>query len=63
MRTGRAFPPEDIEAALRYELSQDAEELKRLGAVGDDYRPLSRVEAEAACRKARELQSPRPSCS
>jgi hypothetical protein len=42
--------PEEIEAALRYELSQDAEELKRLGAVGDHYRPLSRNEAEAACR-------------
>ena len=41
---------DDIEAALRYELSQDAEELKRLGAVGDDYRPLSRDEAKAACR-------------
>ena len=41
---------DDIEAALRYELSQDADELKRLGAVGDDYRPLSREEAETACR-------------
>jgi len=41
----------DIESALRYELSQDAEELKRLGAVGDEYRPLSRDEAEAACRE------------
>jgi hypothetical protein len=28
---------EEIEAALRFEFSQDAEELKRLGAVGDDY--------------------------
>jgi len=45
---------DDIEAALRYELSQDAEELKRLGAVGDEYRPLSRDEAEAACREERE---------
>ncbi len=44
---------DDIEAALRYELSQDAEELKRLGAVGDEYRPLSRDEAEAACREER----------
>ncbi len=43
----------EIEAALRYALSQDAEELKRLGAVGDDYRPLSRDEAEAACREER----------
>jgi hypothetical protein len=38
----RAFWPgissDEIEAALRYELAQDAEELKRLGAVGDDYR-------------------------
>jgi len=42
--------PGDIEVALRYELSQDAEELKRLGAVSDDFRPLSRDEAEAACR-------------
>jgi hypothetical protein len=44
----------EIEAALRYELSQDAEELKRLGAVGDDYRSLSREEAAAACREGRE---------
>jgi len=44
---------DDIEAALRYELSQDAEELKRLGAVDSDYRPLSREEAEAACREER----------
>jgi len=44
---------DDIEAALRYELSQDAEELKRLGAVGNDYRPLSRDEAAAACREDR----------
>ena len=43
----------DIEAALRYELSQDAAELKRLGAVGDDYRPLTRDEAETACREER----------
>ncbi len=47
--------PGDIEAALRYELSQDAEELRQLGAVGDDYRPLSRDEAEAACREERKL--------
>jgi len=45
---------DDIEAALRYELSQDADELKRLGAVGGEYRPLSRDEAEAACREERE---------
>ncbi len=43
----------EIEAALRYELSQDAEELKRLGAVSDEYRPLGREEAEAACRAER----------
>ncbi len=45
---------DDIEAALRYELSQDAEELKRLGAVGEEYRPLGRGEAKAACREERE---------
>lgn len=45
---------EDIESALRYELSQDAAELKRLGAVSDEYRPLSRDEAEAACRAERD---------
>ena len=33
------IPAAEIEAALRYELSQDAEELKRLGAVSDEYRP------------------------
>ena len=32
---------DDIEAALRYELAQDAGELKRLGAVDDDYQPLA----------------------
>ncbi len=41
----------EIEAALRYEMSQDADELKQLGAVGDDYRPLTRDEAQAACRE------------
>jgi len=50
---------DDIEVALRYELSQDAEELKQLGAVSDEYRPLSREEAEAACRKEKP-RSPRP---
>jgi hypothetical protein len=45
---------DDIEAALRYELSQDAEELKRLGAVENEYRALSRDEAEAACREDRQ---------
>jgi hypothetical protein len=47
---------EEIEVALRYELSQDAEELKRLGAVGNEYRPLSRSEAKAACRNDRAAQ-------
>ncbi|MFI5360374.1 MAG: hypothetical protein ACHQ49_00270 [Elusimicrobiota bacterium] len=32
--------PDDIEAAYRYELSQDAEELRRLGAVGDGFQPI-----------------------
>ena len=45
---------EAIEAVLRYELSQDAEELHRLGAVDGDYRPLSRDEAAALCREERE---------
>jgi len=44
---------DEIEAALRYELSQDADELKRLGAVGEEFRPLSRNEAAAACREER----------
>jgi hypothetical protein len=38
----------EIEVAFRYELSQDAEELKDLGAVNDDYRPLTWAEAKAA---------------
>jgi len=44
---------EAIEAALRYELSQDAGELRRLGAVDEDYRPLTFDEAMAACRSER----------
>ena len=36
-----------IEVAFRYERSQDAEELKCLGAVDEDYRPLTWAEAEA----------------
>lgn len=32
--------PDDIEAAFRRELSRDAEELRRLGAVERDFRPL-----------------------
>ncbi len=46
---------DEIEAALRYELSQDAAELKRLGAVDDGYRPLTADEAAAACRDERKL--------
>lgn len=38
--------PRDIEVAYRYQQSQDAEELKRLGAVDDDFRPLTPQEAE-----------------
>jgi hypothetical protein len=37
----------EIEAAFRYERSQDAEELKSLGAVTEDFRALTRAEAEA----------------
>ncbi len=43
-----------IEAALRYELSQDADELRRLGAVDGSFQKLSFDEARAACRKERE---------
>ena len=32
--------PDDIEAAYRHEVSQDAEELRRLGAVEKSFRPL-----------------------
>ena len=39
--------PDDIEAAFRYERSQDAEELRRLGAVEESFRPLTRDEAVA----------------
>jgi hypothetical protein len=45
---------EAIESALRHELSQDAGELRRLGAVDDDYRMLTLDEAAAACRRERE---------
>jgi hypothetical protein len=44
---------EEIEAALRYELSRDADELQRLGAVDASYRKMSLDEATAACRKDR----------
>ena len=43
---------EDIEAALLYEISQDAEELRRLGAVDDSYQKMTWDEAVAACRRA-----------
>lgn len=46
-----SISPRQIEVALRYEQSQDAEELKRLGAVADDYRPLTWEEAEALVPK------------
>lgn len=44
---------EDIEAALLYEFSQDADELRRLGAVDDSYRKMTFDEATALCRGAR----------
>jgi hypothetical protein len=40
----------EIEVAFRYERSQDAEELRGLGAVREDFRPLTRTEAEATMR-------------
>ena len=40
----------EIEVAFRYEQSQDALELKRLGVVDEGYRPLTRAEAEATMR-------------
>ena len=43
---------EMIEAALRYEFSQDADELRRLGAVDESFRKLTLDEALEACRKA-----------
>ena len=44
---------EAIEAALRYELSQDADKLRRLGAVDGTFQKLSLDEALASCRKER----------
>jgi hypothetical protein len=38
---------DQIEAALRYDQSQAAAELRRIGAVPADFRPLTRTEAEA----------------
>ena len=34
-----SISPDDIEASFRYERSHDAEELRRLGAVGESFRP------------------------
>ena len=45
-----AISAAEIEVAFRYERSQDAEELKSLGAVSEDYRPLTCAEAEATLR-------------
>lgn len=50
--------PDDIESAFRYERSQDAEELRRLGAVGESFRPLTRAEAEELL--AKEEGAPQP---
>jgi uncharacterized protein len=47
-----AISAQDIEIALRVDQSGDAEELKRLGAVPDDYRALSREEASRLHRLA-----------
>lgn len=53
-----AIRPDDIAAAFRYERSQDAEELRRLGAVGESFRPLTRAEAEELL--AKEEGAPQP---
>jgi hypothetical protein len=45
---------EMIEAALRFELSQDVDELRQLGAVDDSFRKLSLEEAAEACYRERE---------
>jgi hypothetical protein len=42
---------EDIEAALLHAISQDADELRRLGAVDDSYHKMTFDEAVAACRR------------
>jgi hypothetical protein len=48
-----AITPDDIEAAFRFERSQDAAELRRLGAVEESFRPLTRAEAlELLAREA-----------
>lgn len=46
-----SISPRDIQVAFRHAQSQDAEELKRLGAVSDDYQPLTREEADALIPK------------
>lgn len=51
-----AIRPGDIEAAFRYERSQDAEELRRLGAVGESFRPLTRAEAEELLAREEDSQ-------
>ena len=43
----------EVEVAFRYQRSRDAEELRRLGAVDEDYRPLTWAEAEATIRNRR----------
>ena len=49
-----AITAQEIEVAFRYEQSQDADELKRLGAVSNDYRALTRVEAESSVSRERD---------
>jgi hypothetical protein len=51
-----AITPDDIEAAFRYERSRDAEELRRLGAVEESFRPLTRAEA---AQQVPRINSPR----
>lgn len=53
-----AISPDDIEAAFRHERSQDAEELRRLGAVGASFQPLTRAEAEELLAKEEDSQQP-----
>lgn len=45
-----AISAAEIEVAFRYQRSRDADELKRLGAVTKDYRPMTWVEVEATIR-------------
>lgn len=53
-----SLTPDDIEAAYRHELSQDADELRRLGAVEEDFRPLTRAEAETPLASEARRQEP-----